>query len=311
MLRFLAHRAVSTIFVLFSLTFMTFMIGRLAPGDPILQLMGQHHDPVAYARLAHLYGLDRPLLEQYLSYMAGLLHGDFGLSFHYEGRPVWDLIAMGLPISAQVGGLAMLLSLALGVPMGILAALKQDTLVDYGIVGLTLAFYSVPAFVLIPLIWGINLALFRAGYPSLPQAGWGTPQHVILPVLVLAAANIGYIARLTRTAVLDVLRDDFVRTAYAKGLRRRAIIGRHVLRNALLPIITYIGPTTAFLITGAFVIENLLNVPGIGRISVEAIGQRDYPVIQGTTILLGFVVVMMNLLTDLLYHVCDPRIQID
>jgi ABC-type dipeptide/oligopeptide/nickel transport system permease component len=310
MLRFLVRRLVSIVFVMFGLTFLTFMIGRLAPGDPILQLMGQRRDPATYARLTHLYGFDRPLIEQYLGYAAGLLRGDFGLSFHYEGRPVWELIAQGLPVSAQVGGLAMLLSLLLGVPLGSIAALKQDTLVDYGVVGLTLVFYSVPTFVLIPLIWGVNLALFRAGYPSLPQAGWGTPQHVILPVLVLAAANVGYIARLTRSSVLEVLRDDYVRTAYAKGLRRRTIISRHVLRNALLPIITYIGPTLAFLITGGFVIENLLNVPGIGRISVEAIGQRDYPVIQGTTILLGFIVVMMNLLTDVLYHVCDPRIQL-
>jgi ABC-type dipeptide/oligopeptide/nickel transport system permease component len=310
MLHFLTRRVVSLVFVLFSLTFLTFMIGHLAPGDPILQLMGQRRDPDTYARLTHQYGLDRPLINQYFSYVAGLLRGDFGLSFHYEGRPVRELIAQGLPISVQVGGLAMLLSIALGLPMGIVAALRQDTPLDHGIVGVTLVFYSVPSFVLIPLVWGVNLALFRAGYPSLPQAGWGTPQHVVLPVLVLAAANVGYLARLTRSSILEVLREDFVRTARAKGLRRRTIVGRHVLRNALLPIITYIGPTTAFLVTGAFVIENLFNVPGIGRISVEAIGQRDYPVIQGTTILLGVVVVIMNLLTDILYQVLDPRIQL-
>jgi ABC-type dipeptide/oligopeptide/nickel transport system permease component len=242
--------------------------------------------------------------------VGGLLRGDFGLSFHYEGRPVSELIAQGLPVSAQVGGLAMLFSVLLGVPMGIAAALRHNRPLDVGVVGLTLVFYSVPTFVLIPLIWIANLALYRAGYPSLPQAGWGTPQHVILPVLVLAAANVGYIARLTRSSMLEVLRDDYVRTARAKGLRRRTVVVRHVLRNALLPIITYIGPTTAFLVTGAFVVENLLNVPGIGRISVEAIGQRDYPVIQGTTILLGFIVVVMNVLTDILYHVFDPRIQL-
>jgi peptide/nickel transport system permease protein/oligopeptide transport system permease protein len=301
---------VSLIFVMFSLTFLTFFIGRLAPGDPILQLMGQQRDPETYTRLMRQYGLDRPLLEQYGSYALGLLRGDFGLSFHYPGRPVRELIEQGLPVSVEVGGLAMAISLLLGVPLGILAALKQNTPLDAGLVGLTLVFYSVPTFVLIPLIWIANLALYRAGYPSLPQAGWGTPQHLVLPVLVLAAANVGYIARLTRTSVLEVLRDDYVRTAQAKGLRRRTVVGRHVLRNALLPIITYIGPTTAFLVTGAFVVENLLNLPGIGRISVEAIGQRDYPVIQGTTILLGFTVVVLNLLTDILYHIFDPRIQL-
>ena len=301
---------VSLIFVMFSLTFLTFFIGRLAPGDPILQLMGQQRDPETYTRLMRQYGLDRPLLEQYGSYALGLLRGDFGLSFHYPGRPVRELIEQGLPVSVEVGGLAMAISLLLGVPLGVLAALKQNTPLDAGLVGLTLVFYSVPTFVLIPLIWIANLALYRAGYPSLPQAGWGTPQHLVLPVLVLAAANVGYIARLTRTSVLEVLRDDYVRTAQAKGLRRRTVVGRHVLRNALLPIITYIGPTTAFLVTGAFVVENLLNLPGIGRISVEAIGQRDYPVIQGTTILLGFTVVVLNLLTDILYHIFDPRIQL-
>jgi oligopeptide transport system permease protein len=205
----------------------------------------------------------------------------------------------------------MLLSVLVGVLMGGISALKRDTPIDHGIVGLTLAFYSVPTFVLIPLLWGVNLALFRAGYPNLPQAGWSTPQHIILPVLVLAAANVGYVARLTRASMLEVLREDYVRTAHAKGLRRRAVIFRHVLRNAMLPILTYIGPTAAFLITGAFVVENMFNVPGIGRISIDAIGQRDYPVIQGTTILLGFTVVTMNLITDILYHVFDPRIQLN
>jgi ABC-type dipeptide/oligopeptide/nickel transport system permease component len=311
MARFLARRAVSTIFVMFSLTFLTFLIGHLAPGDPILTLMGPRRDPETYARLTRLYGLDRPLLEQYVIYVAGLLRGDFGLSFRYEGRPVSELIAQGLPVSIQLGGMAMLLSILLGVPMGCIAALKRGTPSDYGVVGMTVAFYSVPTFVLIPLVWGANLALFRAGYPNLPQAGWGTPQHAILPVLILAAANVGYIARLTRASMLEVLREDYVRTAHAKGLRRRAVIFRHVLRNAMLPILTYVGPTTAFLITGAFVVENMLNVPGIGRISIDSIGQRDYPVIQGTTILLGFMVVLMNLITDILYHVFDPRIQLN
>lgn len=310
MLRFLARRAVSLVFVLFSLTFLTFLIGHLAPGDPILVLMGPRRDPATYARLSHLYGLDRPLLEQYAGYVAGLLHGDFGLSFRYEGRPVSELIAQGVPISVEVGGLALVLSVIAGVPLGMLAALKQDSVIDRAIVGLTLALYSVPSFVLIPLIWGVNLALFRAGYPNLPQAGWGTPDHVVLPVLVLAAANIGYIARLTRSSMLEVLRDDFVRTARAKGLHERTIVGRHVLRNALLPIITYVGPAMAFLVTGAFVVENLFNIPGIGRISVEAIGQRDYPVIQGTTIILGIAVVLMNLVTDISYQVFDPRIKL-
>jgi ABC-type dipeptide/oligopeptide/nickel transport system permease component len=311
MTQFLTRRALSLIFVLFSLTFLTFLIGRLVPGDPILVLMGPRRDPDTYARLRHLYGLDRSLIEQYLRYVGGLLRGDFGLSFRYEGRPVRELIAQGVPISLLVGGLALALSVLAGVPLGMFAALRHNSLVDRGIVGLTLAFYAVPSFVLIPLLWALNLAAYRAGWPSLPQAGWGRPAHLVLPILVLAAANIGYITRLMRSSTLEVLRDDYVRTARAKGLRERTVVLRHVLRNAILPVLTMLGPATAFLVTGAFVVENLFTIPGIGRISIEAIGQRDYPVIQGTTIILGVTVVIMNTLTDLLYRVFDPRIELD
>lgn len=310
MFRFAARRTISLVFVLFSLTFLTFLIGRLVPGDPIQVLMGPRRDPATYARLQHLYGLDQPLLVQYVTYATGLLRGDFGLSFRYEGRPVSTLIAQGVPISIGVGGLALVLSLLLGVPLGLLAALRQNSVLDRAIVATTLILYAVPSFVLIPILWGINLWLYQRGVRTLPQAGWGTPAHLVLPVLVLAAANIGYIARLTRSSTLEVLRDDFVRTARSKGLREQAVVLHHVLRNALLPILTLIGPATAFLVTGAFVIENLFNIPGIGRIAVEAIGQRDYPVIQGTTIILGFAVVVMNTVTDVLYQVFDPRISL-
>jgi ABC-type dipeptide/oligopeptide/nickel transport system permease component len=310
MAHFLSRRIVSLIFVLFSLTLLTFLIGRLVPGDPILVLMGPRRDAATYARLRHLYGLDRPLIEQYLRYALGLLRGDLGLSFRYEGRPVGELIGQGAPISLLVGGLALALSVLVGVPLGTLAALRQNRPLDRAIVGLTLTLYAVPSFVLIPLIWALNLAAYRAGWPSLPQAGWGRPVHLVLPVLVLAAANIGYITRLMRSSVLEVLRDDYVRTARAKGLRERVVVGRHVLRNAVLPVLTLLGPATAFLVTGAFVVENLFSIPGVGRISIEAIGQRDYPVIQGTTVILGATVVLMNTLTDLLYRVFDPRIEL-
>jgi peptide/nickel transport system permease protein/oligopeptide transport system permease protein len=308
MLQFLARRAISLVFVLFSLTFLTFLVGRLVPGDPIQVLMGPRRDPATYARLRHQYGLDQPLLTQYVSYAGGLLHGDFGLSFRYEGRPVADLIAKGIPVSIQVGGIALLLSLALGIPLGLIAALKRESFTDRAITGVTLALYAIPSFVIIPLLWAINLALYRAGYPSLPQAGWGKPEHYVLPVLTLAAANVGYMARLTRAATLEIIASDFIRTAYAKGLYKTTIIRRHILKNALLPILTLLGPATAALVTGAFVIENLFNIPGIGRIAVEAIGQRDYPIIQGTTVILGVAIVVMNTITDILYRVVDPRI---
>jgi ABC-type dipeptide/oligopeptide/nickel transport system permease component len=310
MLRFLAKRSVSLVFVLFSLTFLTFMVGHLAPGDPILVLMGQQRDPATYARLRHLYGLDRPLLAQYADYVGMLLRGDLGLSFQYPGRSVRQIIGDGIWISIGVGGLALLLSILAGLPLGILAALRQHSLLDRGVVGAALALYSVPSFVLIPLIWSGNLALYRAGWPSLPQAGWGEPKHLVLPVLVLAAANVGYVIQLTRSSMLEALREDYVRTARAKGLAQSVVVNRHVLRNAVLPIITLLGPATAFLVTGAFVVEVLFNIPGIGRLSVEAVGRRDYPVIQGTTVILGVAVVIMNLVSDLLYRVADPRIHL-
>lgn len=311
MIVFLVRRLVSLVFVLFSLTLVTFLVGHFAPGDPILVMMGPRRDPATYARLRQQYGLDQPLLLQYVRYVGGLARGDFGLSIRYQGRPVWELIRSGVPVSLQVGGLALLLSVLLGVPLGVLAALRQGTLLDRVVVTLTLALYSVPAFVLIPIAWAIVRALFDAGLPAPPVAGWGQWQNWILPVAVLTAGSLGYITRLTRASMLETLHQDYMRTARAKGLPSRVQTWKHAFRNALLPLVTVLGPSVAFLITGAFVVENLLRVPGIGFLTVQAIGQRDYAVIQGTTVLLGVAVVAMNLITDLLYTVLDPRIRID
>ena len=311
MIRLIARRALSLAFVLFSLTFLTFAVSHLAPGDPVLILMGGRHDPARYTFLRHLYGFDRPWYLQYLSYVDGLLRGQLGLSFKYPERPVWSLIAGGLPVSLGLGGAALVLSLAAGVPAGVLAALWRNTWRDTALMAFMLGLYSVPSFVLIPLLWVANLWLYNAKLPSLPVAGWGRPEHWVLPVLVLAAANVGYIARLMRSSLLEVLRQDFVRTARAKGVPERLVLIRHVLRNALLPLLTLLGPASAQLVTGAFVVENLFAIPGIGFLTVQSIGQRDYPVIQATTLLLGAAVVAMNLVADLAYAVADPRIRLD
>jgi len=309
MWRTITQRVLSLVFVLFSVTFITFIVSYLAPGDPILVMMGGRQDPVRYQLLRHLYGLDLPWYQQYLTYVGHLLQGNLGYSFKYPERPVWDLIANGVPVSAQLGGLALALSVLVGVPVGVLAALWQNTWRDTTLMGVMLALYSVPSFVIIPVVWVVDLGLYNAGLPSLPVAGWGTPQHLILPVLVLAAANVGFISRLMRNSVLEVMRQDFIRTARAKGVSERRVIGKHVLRNALLPLLTVLGPSTAFLVTGAFVVENLFAIPGIGYLAVQSIGQRDYPVIQATTILLALAVVVMNLLTDLAYTLADPRVR--
>lgn len=212
-----------------------------------------------------------------------------------------------MPVSLELGGLALTLSVLVGLPAGVLAALWQNTWRDTIIMGLMLALYSIPSFVIIPVLWVADLALYKTGLPSLPVAGWGRPEQLILPVLVLAAANAGFIARLMRNSMLEVMRQDFIRTARAKGLPQRLVILRHVLRNALLPLLTVLGPATAFLVTGAFVVENLFAIPGVGYLTVQSIGQRDYPVIQATTILLALAVVIMNLITDLVYPLADPR----
>jgi len=305
----ISRRILSLVFVLFSVTFLTFVVSYLAPGDPILNMMGGRQDPVRYAFLRHLYGLDKPWALQYLTYVGNLARGNLGYSFKYPERPVWELIATGVPVSLQLGLLALVFSISVGVLAGVLAALWQNTWRDTAIMAVMLALYSVPSFVIIPLAWAIDLALYRAGLPSLPVAGWGKPEQAILPVFVLAAANVGFIARLMRNSMLQVMREDFIRTARAKGLPWRITIRRHVLRNALLPLLTVLGPATAFLVTGAFVVENLFAIPGVGYLAVQSIGQRDYPVIQATTLLLALAVVIMNLLTDLAYTIADPRVR--
>jgi peptide/nickel transport system permease protein/oligopeptide transport system permease protein len=310
MLQIIVKRLGSLIFVLFSLTFITFMVGHLAPGDPIQGLLGNRHDPVRYEQLKHDYGLDKPLYEQYFSYVSGLLHGDLGKSYKYAGRPVADILKTGVPVSFELGLVALLVSALVGIPAGVLAAINRNRLPDRAIMFVMIGLYSIPSFVLIPILRYFNFMAYDAGLPSLPVAGWGQPAQWIMPVFVLSAASAGYIARLTRATMLDVLRQDYIRTAEAKGLPESTVVVRHALRNALLPVITVLGPSAAFVVTGAFVVESIFSIPGIGFLSVQSIGQRDYPVIQATTLILGFAVVLTNLVTDLLYTVLDPRIRL-
>lgn len=307
MQRLLAQRAISLVFVLFSITFLTFLVLYLAPGDPVRQMMGGRQDPARYEFLRHLYGLDRPFLEQYGSYLAKLLQGDLGLSYKYPERPVWDLLQRGVPVSLQLGLMALALSLLLGIPAGIYAALRQNKWQDTSVMAVMLTLYSIPSFVLIPILWLLDVWLYQNKLPNLPIAGWGKPENYVMPVIVLAAATAGFIARLTRNSMLEVIRQDYVRTARAKGLREGTILRRHIFRNALIPILTVLGPASAFLVTGAFVVENLFAIPGIGYLAVQSIGQRDYPVVLATTLLLALAVVLMNLVTDIAYTFVDPR----
>lgn len=311
MLPIIFRRFISLPFVLLAVTFLTFIVSYLAPGDPILSLMGNQRDPVIYERLRTIYGLDLPWYEQYVRYIGGLLQGDLGLSFRFAQRPVIDLLRDGLAVSFGLGVTALSLSVLIGVPLGLIAALNHDTVIERGVMALILALYAIPSFVLIPMLQWLNYQVYLAAGSALPAAGWGRPEHWVMPTIVLSAASLGYIARVTRASVREELRQDYIRTARSKGLAERRVRWVHMFRNALLPILTVIGPAIAFLVTGAFVVESLFSIPGVGFLSVQAISQRDYPVIQGTTVILAFSVVVMNLITDLLYSVIDPRVRVD
>jgi len=305
------RRLVSLPLVVLSVTFLTFVIGYFAPGDPILTIMGNQRDPVVYENLRHLYGLDIPWYEQYWRYLQGLFRGDLGLSYRYAQRPVSDLIFGGIKVSLSLGGVALALSLLLGIPLGMFAAFRHNRWGERLTMVPMLALFAVPSFVLIPILQWTNYQVYLRGWPSLPAAGWGAAPYWVMPVIVLTAGNLGYISRLTRANVLDVMRQDYVRTARGKGLPENTVRTTHVLRNAMLPIVTVLGPATAFLVTGAFVVESLFSVPGVGFLSVQAVEQRDYPVIQGTVVVLTLAVVLMNLLTDLAYVALDPRVRLD
>jgi peptide/nickel transport system permease protein/oligopeptide transport system permease protein len=311
MLAVILRRLVSLPLVVVSVTFLTFIVGFLAPGDPILTMMGNQRDQTVYANLRHIYGLDQPWYEQYWHYLKGLLQGDLGMSYRYAQRPVSDLIFGGVKVSLSLGGLALGLSLALGIPLGMYAAFHRNRWGERLTMVPMLALFAIPSFVLIPVLQWINYQVYLRGWPSLPAAGWGSVQNWVMPVIVLAAGNLGYISRLTRANVLEVLRQDYVRTARGKGLPEQIVRTTHVLRNAMLPIVTVIGPAIAFLVTGAFVVESLFSVPGVGFLSVQAVQQRDYPVIQGTVVVLTLAVVVMNLVTDIAYSFLDPRVRLD
>ncbi|MGI9254806.1 MAG: ABC transporter permease, partial [Thermomicrobiales bacterium] len=238
MARIILRRLAALPFVVLSVTFLTFIVGYLAPGDPILALMGNNRDPKVYANLRHLYGLDLPWWEQYLNYLNGLLHGNLGLSYRYAQRPVTQLLAGGVSVSFRLGLTALICALLVGIPLGTFAGLRRNSLADRAVMAPMLALYAIPSFVLIPALQWLNYRAYNRGLPSLPAAGWGTWQHWVLPVIVLMAASLGYISRLTRASVVEVMGQDYVRTARGKGLPERLVRLRHILRNAMLPVVT-------------------------------------------------------------------------
>jgi ABC-type dipeptide/oligopeptide/nickel transport system permease component len=286
------------------ISFLTFIMGFLAPGDPIRMILGERSDPQAVAQVRRELGLDQPWYVQYGRFVWNAVRGDFGISL-YNRRPVGDIIRESFPATAILAVLAILLATTVGIPTGVVAAVWHNRLPDrLSMVGVVLGI-SVPNFVLATML--ILLVSVRLGW--LPVAGGGAPEYLVLPVLVLAARPAASIARFTRASMLEVLQQDYIRTARAKGVPEHQIILRHALPNALLPVVTVIGNAFGYLLTGSFIVETVFAVPGVGYRSIEAILRRDYPVIQATTLLFAFLFIAVNLIVDILYTRLDPRVR--
>jgi ABC-type dipeptide/oligopeptide/nickel transport system permease component len=293
-------------------------MGYFAPGDPIRTLLGSHFNPVLYVQLKHEYGLDLPWYQQYWNYMTHLIRFDFGLSFKEQDRPVWDILKDGVPTTLELGLWALFLQVVIGVPIGIFSAVKATTWIDTVNMGTMLVLFAIPSFVLAVFVQIIIVWLDTRTHFGWPVAGWGNTwqyglsdiQSKLLPILVLVAAGLAYFSRIARTSMLEVLRQDYVRTARAKGIREQVVIYRHALRNAMISLVTVLGFSLGLIVTSTFFVEEIFNVPGIAQVTITSITDRDYPVIQATVILLATTVVLGNLISDILYAVVDPRIKV-
>lgn len=299
------RRLLGIVPTLFCIVSASFFIVRLAPGGPFDQ--EQALAPQIRANLDKLYGLDQPLGVQYLHYLNALAHGEFGPSFKLRDFSVGELIAQGLPLSLTLGSAAILLGILLGIPLGIFAALRRNTAADYGISTLVVLGVALPSFVTGPL-FALGFGLYLHW---LPVAGWeeGAPSYLVLPVLTLALPVIAYVARITRGSLLEVLRTNYVRTARARGLGEMRVLWRHALRPALLPVVSYLGPATAYVVTGSLVVETVFGLPGTGRYLVQGALNRDYTLVVGMITVYGALTLGLNLVADIVYGWLDPTVR--
>jgi len=307
MLAYVVKRLLWMPVLLCLVSLITFALGLYGPGDPVQALMKQHADPAVVARIRQQRGLDRPFLVQYVDYIGKAIRGDLGESYKYRGQPVRELIFKKIGVSAQLGLAALFISVVLGVPSGLLAGLKQGTWLDTLTVSGALLFMSMPVFITAPLL----MLLFVLQLHLLPSYGWGGlfDARIVMPALVLGLPGVASLTRLMRVSVLEVIGQDYVRTAHAKGLSRNVVINRHILRNALIPITTVVGLSLGTLVEGAFVTEGIFGIPGVGRLAVDSIYARDYPIIMALTLIVAVAFVSANLLVDILYTFLDPRIR--
>ena len=311
MVKYIIRRFLEMILTLFLIATATFFLLEAVPGDPLTQ-RADKLQPQSRERLYERYGLDKPVLERYLLTMEGLARGDFGESFVYAGQTVGGLIQSRLPVSARLGLQQMILGVGVGLLLGILAAMKRGTLIDYLVVGLSVLLISIPH-----LIFGLMLQKIFAGtLRVLPTIGWpsgdelwfGGWKYTILPTLTGCFSYIAIYARLLKTSMLDVVNQDYVLTAESKGLSRGAVIRRHILRNSFIPVMTQLPMSVAMCITGSFFIESIFSIPGIGQYYVTAVNNQDLSIVMGETVLLSLLYIVVLFITDILYAVVDPRI---
>ncbi|MBP7863086.1 ABC transporter permease [bacterium] len=302
LLRVILKRMLAMIPLLLVIATLTFMVIRVVPGGPFDQ--ERNLPPQILANLNAKYHLDKPVLEQYWLYLGRLCHGDLGVSYKYVDRTVVDIIKDAFPVSIQLGGAGLLIAILVGVPLGTIAALRRGTHIDHLAMFVSTMGLSLPLFV----VGALLILIFAIWGRILPAALWESPFHAILPAVTIAFKPMAYIARLTRASVLEILQKDWVRIARSKGLSESATIIKHVLRNALIPVVTLLGPVSAVMIAGSFVVEIIYAIPGMGRFFVTAVMNRDYDLIMGITLIFSVVLVITNTIVDVLYMILDPRI---
>ena len=305
MIAYFLRRLISAIPTLLAIITIAFFMMRIAPGGPFDT--ERRLPPEVEANLEKAYHLNEPLIAQYWDYLGGILHGDFGPSFRYKDFTVTELIRAGFPVSLKLGLSAIVIALVLGVAFGTYAALRQNRLGDHAMMGLAVTGIAIPNYVVAPLLT-LVLGIY---FGWLPVGGWndGAFRNMILPVATLALPLIAYVTRLTRGSMIEVLRANYIRTARAKGLPMRLIVWRHALPAAILPVITYLGPATAAVLTGSLVVEQIFGLPGIGRYFIQGALNRDYTLVMGVVIFYASLIVLLNLVVDMLYALLDPKVR--
>lgn len=304
MLSYIAKRLLQTIFVLFGISLITFVLLQVVPGDPVALMLDKRADAETIARVKHELGLDLPYYIQYFNFLKGAVHLDFGTSY-FTKEVVSEALLRCFSVTVKLACMAFVFAAVLGIPTGIFAAVKRGKGVDTVVMVLSIIGVSAPAFwvaIILQIVFGLKLDL-------LPISGFDSPAAYILPSVALGARYAGNMARITRTSMLEVLHQDYIRTARSKGVKRNVVVLKHALKNAMIPIVTLVGTDFGYMLTGSMLIEKVFSIPGIGKLAVDAMSNRDLPLLEGTVMYIAFVFVIVNLLVDISYAFLDPRIR--